>query len=393
MSDTTNTLLQRAYALIEDEKHDKAQELLAPLLEDEADNAHLWWVYTHAVRDTAIGQAALERVLVLDPKYPGARELKADVLEAQAKDPDLIALEASETDRSYGEGGFPIDDWEDLQPVAEPVADSSPWRGRFVALVVALIILAGGAVVISGAVDLNELLSGLLPSPEPQVIVVSESTAVPKGSDEEALAKPTETKPIESSAAKVEVSPVHETFGAATAELEATTSEADASTYVDQVIVVSAGATVESTGDDQDEQPITELLPEAASMIYIDPPVALSYEEGAFVAKIADAIEDFEIDQAQSASRRSSLGKTLVVQACAIPGPEFNERLNALMNVVVSLADDLPDEVEAFGAGLLNCEDPEALLRIIGVARSSIIDFAGERIKAKEFQRAWQPLS
>ena len=33
-----------------------------------------------------LGLAALERVLELDPKYPGARELKADVLKPRSQE-------------------------------------------------------------------------------------------------------------------------------------------------------------------------------------------------------------------------------------------------------------------------------------------------------------------
>ena len=44
-----------------------------------------------------MGLAALERVLELDPQYPGARELKADVLETRSqKTPTSVALEAPE---------------------------------------------------------------------------------------------------------------------------------------------------------------------------------------------------------------------------------------------------------------------------------------------------------
>ena len=132
MSETTNALLRRAYALIENDEREKAQEVLAPLLEEEADNAHLWWVYTHAAQDLAVGQAALQRVLELDPKYPGASELKADFLEAQAKDPDLIALEADEAGGSDSATPLDIDDWEDLQPIAEADAEGSSARVRLV---------------------------------------------------------------------------------------------------------------------------------------------------------------------------------------------------------------------------------------------------------------------
>ena len=56
MSDTTAALLRQAYSLIENDELEKAQEILAPLLEKDANNVHLWWVYTHAVRDALSGR-------------------------------------------------------------------------------------------------------------------------------------------------------------------------------------------------------------------------------------------------------------------------------------------------------------------------------------------------
>ena len=63
------------------------------------------------------------------------------------------------------------------------------------------------------------------------------------------------------------------------------------------------------------------------------------------------------------------------------------------MNAAVDHAEAIPEDIEAVAAGLLNCDDPDARLRLIGVEVGLIIDFANESIDAKEFQRAWQPLS
>jgi hypothetical protein len=367
MSDTSNALLQQAYTLIENDELEKAQELLAPLLEEDANNVHLWWVYTHAVRDTGIGQAALERVLELDPQYPGARELKVDVLEAQSRDPDLIALEASESSAVQSVADHDLDDWEDLQPVGDSDADSFSSRGRFALLVVLLIVVAGGGLALSGAVDLSQLLVGILPSPEPQVIVVSEPTAEPTSAN------------IES--------------GATAAPKEATaasepTAEAGSSETEEREPAETALATMQDLTADVTVKPTVVATVEPTLTINAD-----SIRVANFVTLVADVIEDFALDQAASGTLPTTLGTTLIIQVCAIPGPEFNERLNTVLTTVASLAEDLPDDIEAVAAGLLNCDDPSASLRVIGVARSVLSAFASEEIKAKDFQRAWQPLS
>ena len=389
MSDSTNALLQQAYTLIENDEHDRAQEILAPLLEDDANNAHLWWVYTHAARDAAMGQAALERVLELDPTYPGARELKTDVLEAQSNDPDLIALGASESDAKFTGGGFEVDEWEALQPVAEtdPVGSSS--RLRLALLVVILIIVAGGAFVISGAVDLDELLSGLLSSPEPQVIVVSETTVEPA----ESSAESTPDQPEALSEATVATSAEPETTVVAEGELAARAAATSIPKATEQATPAMPESTEEATTEVEEPQPITEPTPVATGETYVDPPAVSSEEVTAYVSGIAEAIADFEVDERRSGVQYLSLGNTLVIRFCAVPGPEFNDRLNVVMKAAVALADDMPEGIQAFGAGLLHCDDAEAKLRIIGVTRRAIIDFANEEIKAKDFQRAWQPLS
>lgn len=393
MSDNISALLQQAYTLIENDEHDRALEILAPLLEADGNNAHLWWVYAHAARDAALGQAALERVLELDPKYPGARELKADILAAQSKDPDLIALGAAESDAQFTGAGFEVDDWEALQPVAEtdPAVSSSHARLALIALV--LIIVAGGALVITGAVDLEELLSGLLPSPAPQVIVVSEATKESALADTQSVAELSADQSEALSIATVATTAEPDTSIVAEGELTARAAATSIPESTDQAVDVAPVSTADITTESEEPQPVAEPSPAATTAIYVDPPVVSAEELTAYISGIAEAIVDFEIDTRRSGVQFLSLGNTLVIRFCALPGTEFNDRLNLVMNAAVALADDMPDGIQAVGAGLLHCDNPEATLRIIGVARRAIFDYANEKIKAKDFQRAWQPLS
>ncbi len=372
MSDSNKEILQQAYTLIENGEPEKAQEILAPLLQEDADNAHVWWVYTHAVQDASIGLAALERVLELDPKYPGARELKADVLEAQSKDPDLIALQA-------GGSGAPdpaattidVDDWEDLQPVADSDENGSSARGRIALLVVLLLVVVGAGLVLSGAVDLSQLLSDILPSPEPQVIVVSESTSEPTAAS---LAGEATKAPLAASATS---EPMAE---AKPQETAASDSEAIApATEQKPTAVATERPTATATRD---------ASPTPSPTINSD-----SIRIASFVSSVAEEIADFTIVPLESGTLPTKLGDTLVIIVCAIPGPEFNQRLNAVLTTVASLEEDLPEEIEAVAAGLVNCDDADAGLRIVGVTRATISAFASEEIDSKDFQRAWQPLS
>ena len=84
---------------------------------------------------------------------------------------------------------------------------------------------------------------------------------------------------------------------------------------------------------------------------------------------------------------------TLDIFICAEPGPEFNVRLQAVMNAAARVSDSIPAHVQALAVSLLNCADENASVRTIGVARSVLDDFAAEAIDDKTFQRAWRTLA
>ncbi len=76
MTDTA-AILNEAYGLIEQGELGRARSLLQPLLESDSQNPDVWWLYTNAVDDENEGRRALDRVLALDPQYPGAADLSA----------------------------------------------------------------------------------------------------------------------------------------------------------------------------------------------------------------------------------------------------------------------------------------------------------------------------
>lgn len=336
MSDSTDAILQAAFDLIEKGELEQAQIALAPLLETENDNPDLWWIYAHAAVDSQSGLQALDRVLQLDPDYPGARELReqADLARSGAA-PTTASAQAD--DDEPGD----IDDWEDLQPDVERTAQNRR-IGRSLTLAVAavLVIIVGLLLVLSDEVDIAFLTALIAPSPPPQITVISVSTETA----DSPTAAPTEDAAI-------------------------TPTEIDESPTV-------APTETESPTLAPTETEIPAAAPETA----------------AFITLVSDAMANVEIDETASGFRITALGNTLVFHVCAVPGPQFQTRLGSVMNAVASLDASVPENAEAIAVSLLNCADEDATPRAVGVERDMIQSYANEEIDARDFQRSWQAL-
>ena len=325
MSNSTDAILQDAFDLIEQGQLEQAQTALVPLLETEDDNPALWWIYAHAVQDSEIGIQALDRVIQLDPAYPGARELKERAALAQSAAVNAAAIQAETASaEAADEEPGDIADWENLRPEVERASQNTRFDRRFVLVIAAfLLIVLGGLLVWSGELDITGLTARIAPTAEPQIRAVS----APTEADSSPAAMPAAT-------------------------LAAVPTETEA-----------------------------PLSPAAAP------------ETVAFITLVADAISDFEIDETVSGFRRTELGDALVLQICAVPGPDFQARLGGVMNAVVSLDADIPENAEAIAVSLVNCDDADAAARLIGVERSAIQAYADAEIEARDFQRLWKPLS
>lgn len=107
---------------------------------------------------------------------------------------------------------------------------------------------------------------------------------------------------------------------------------------------------------------------------------------------VSTAITDFEIDEAASGLRTTEFGHTVDFRSCAVPGPQFTERLNAIMQVVVSLSKGIPEGVEAIAVSLVNCDDVDATVDTVAVARDIVQAYASDEIGEREYQQGWKPL-
>jgi hypothetical protein len=76
-----------------------------------------------------------------------------------------------------------------------------------------------------------------------------------------------------------------------------------------------------------------------------------------------------------------------------MPGTQFNERLNGIMDAALDQHASLPADTEAFAVSLVNCDEPNASVRTIGVSRDIMDAYAVREIDRKTFQQNWQPLS
>ena len=334
MSDSTDAILQAAFDLIEKGELEQAQIALAPLLETEPDNPALWWIYAHAVTDSQSGLQAIDRVLQLDPDYPGARELREQA--------DLARPAATASVQADDDEPGDIDDWEDLQPAVERTAQNRKiGRGLALAVAAALIIAAGLLLVLSDEVDIAFLTALIAPSPPPQIAVISVSTETA----DSPTAAPTED-------AAVTPTEINESPTLAPTKTESPTPA-----------------------------PTETEIPEAAAP-----------ETVAFITLVSGAMSNIEIDETDSGFRITELGNTLVFHVCAVPGPQFQTRLGSVMNAVASLDASIPENAEAIAVSLVNCADEDAVPRAVGVERGIIQSYANEEIDARDFQRSWQAL-
>ncbi len=82
---STREQLKEAYRLIRQDQPEAAQQILRPILDQDPENVHAWWLLAYSVDDPYEVRDALNKVLELDPNYsnaPKAREM-LETLEQQ----------------------------------------------------------------------------------------------------------------------------------------------------------------------------------------------------------------------------------------------------------------------------------------------------------------------
>ena len=348
MSNSVDATLQDAFDLIEQNQLEEARTILEPLLQSDSDNPAVWWIYAHAVETPEEGNQALDKVLQLDPTYPGASDLKTQIATSQEPVAD------------------DVDDWDDLEfepdnefaESATAETKKSPLRFLMFAVVVIIVVVA-----------IFAILSGVFGSstPPPTEIASADDTQVPT---------------VNSQVVATEI----QTEESATDQVEPTD--------VPATEIVEITEAVEPTEISPTDEPVATTVPPSEEPTDIPPTdmVEITEEADSFTASIVTALSDYNVADTDIEVRSTLLGETLVAKVCAAPGPESSLVLNGVMDVLVASNSTMSDDVEAIAVSLVDCTNDEGSIRTIGVERTIVQQLSTGEIELKDFQRAWQPL-
>ena len=352
MSDAPNAELQQAFELIEAEQLDEARDLLSAYLAENEDDADAWWLYAHAVTDVEDARNALDRVTQLNPTYPGAKALIAEVENTAQPQPETSSgikslggrAAATETDEDLNfddlldeESAFDDDEDFDLDEEFdfddefgdELAEEEGGSRRRFLMAVVAIL-----AVVLILFVVFVLDPFGLGRAPEPQATVVAAESATPLGAIASATPAP-----------------------ALTDEATATKEPTVAPTNTTEPVATAT----EATSDTVEFQPFV------------------------------DSLEDFDLAEEEPVIETTSLGETLTLFVCTAPGATLRSDTPAILEAVASVSEDAASEVDALGVRMVDCSQDETQLAYVLIDIEDAVAFADGSLSAEEFRTTWQP--
>jgi hypothetical protein len=320
--------LTRAYELVEAGQNEEAQAILEPILAEDRNNADAWWIYAHAVTTPEEGRRALERVLSINPNYPGAAELLEMAREELAEEvpPPKIAQLSSQAPPSLP------DDFPEFGREPARASRRAPQAGS--RNVLPLLIVAAIIVVVVVALLLSQT-SGTTPpataAPTELVAVIVTSTPNPAQIATEEMTLLAELTPE----------------------------------------ALATGAML----------PTTEPTSEATSEVL--PTEAASNE----FAALAEALAEFPVAENGIEEGESSFGNTVFVRVCSASGREMRSMLPLVMNAVAEASPSL--DAEALGVRMIDCEQDTEILSI-AIDSESARSYADGDLTDAEFAALWQ---
>lgn len=426
MNQTLDSALTEAYTLIEDDNPDQAKTLLEPYLSEHPDDPDLWWVYLHALDDPNEAQQALEKVLELDPNYPGAESLATELemdtreLPVAEEKPSLKRLRTSQPapptlpDDSSGFAGAPEDFEDDFDTFEEPSNSRSN-------ILVPILSVIGVLAVLIGALFAFQLFTGSDGDEPTQVAQgVTDATETPALGAANVTDAPTATLIETSATATVAVSPTDTAEESestdevvATEETDETADDAEATEDPSPVGTTDAATEEATAGESETEsatntptdEPIATDEPDPTDT---PPPTETPTNEPTATAtvtaspaptetpsledQISAAFEGFDLyDEALSTLVDTEQGETFLVTVCLNPGDSRNTVLSDAMVTLANSEISYPDGVNLAGIDLFNCE-AEQRVRAVAVPLGDMNNFAEGNIERDQFQLAWRPV-
>jgi hypothetical protein len=328
-------VLQQAHDLIEAGDTQSARQILDAVRSNNENNPDFWWVYAHAVEDATEGKAALERVRQLAPNYAGLESLVGATSQPSSTikplrpltppPPPLVEKVAVEEDDF-------ADTVEDTPTKATPFKTILTWLGLILLIVVVVIYLVSMA--------LNNTGDGT-PTPERTAIVDNfETPASIPTSESQGLDL---TEAVDASPEVPVVTDELETEEAATATEEEAV-ETEESATEEEAVDTEAPAT-----ETDDTETVTGEETEAVASVD--------------VSEAIEEIADFGVPEDGVTEESSSLGQTLVVTTCSIPGPNATSNILGILDAFKAANVSL-DAIEAIAFDISDCANDTILLSI-----------------------------
>ncbi|HVU14931.1 MAG TPA: hypothetical protein VHD90_26835 [Phototrophicaceae bacterium] len=350
-SNEMDSALSRAFALIEDGKLDEARAILEPILATDRNNADAWWVYAHAVATPEEGRNALQNVLRIAPDYPGAAELMAMAQNEQTKETARTAAAPAKPTIAPISAGQPAasapptlpethpSDLEepDLEPEAMPIRQTAvpPARGLPIAPILAVLVI----IILVVLVIASQLGGGgAPPTPTQAAILVSPSAPILAATEAVTEAPPT-----------------------VTALMVETTPTVSASEQVVSVPTLASTAVVTSS-------------PQTTSD---------------FTA-LRSALSQFSIAQNGITQAPTSVGNTVLVSVCTVPGRAMRSLLPQVMNALAKQVGTLNPGVQGIGVRMINCDQNSPLLTV-AVDTGSAKSYAQGKLTDAQYAALWKP--
>ncbi len=352
MSSSTRAELERAYRLIKRDRIGEAEEIIRPILADDPENVHAWWLLAYAITDPTEIHEALTNVITLDPDYsnaPKAREM-LEKLEEQYPEEDVFSMALADEET----GGIPFSE--------DPFADFFPESGE-------------GVIEDEPFADFEDLKEAdALFEFEPE----DESSARDAHEEFEALFGEHELSMEEEVQAEQEEQGGRSRRGRRLFGLVLVVALI---AIIAVVVIVFGLNTGESTKKDPGPLQAVDLQSDAV--------------------QAAEAAAESELAAANLGSdgrvvvAASSLGDTLFVEFCAQPDPSLSQKIMDGMAIAARQAPAVANELAAVGVSVELCsgESRDTLYRaFVSVAAASRYDsggFGGGDSGLAGFQAAW----
>lgn len=379
-SDETTSALSRAFELVEAGRYDEARSLLDPILVADKNNADAWWIYAHAVTSPEEGTTALENVLRINPRYPGAQELLRQASQLFSDKPQIKrvtgSVPAAAPPVSFPEE-FPETDAERTERTTQEqraaLAAAAPRRSSLVPLIAVAVVIVVVAVV--------------------AVLLLSQGGGTPAATPTEALIAPTLMQVTEAGEGALTAEPTLEE-----AATSATTEAAPTEAVETEAPTTAATTEPPATAQAQPTEVVTtEVVPTEVIPTEAAPTTAPTTAQGATAQVASDsytvierALASYPIAESGIGQVNTTFGNTLMVTVCTAAGREMRTLLPQVMNALAKESTILGSDVAAVGVRMLNCEANTPLLTI-ATDLASAQSYAGGALTDGAFAATWKP--